>query len=429
MASMALGLVGMTAACGSSSTSTATTTAGSGGSGTTGGTTITPADSTTKTSCPSSSSCFVSGAVVTVSGPVPGLFKGSIVGADAYLAYQNSLGGLDGRKFKLLTADDGFDCSQNRSLTEAMLPKVFAFTGNFSLQDNCGGVIIAQHPEVPDVSIGVAPSVLRLPNVFSVSPATGFSEGPFDFFKKMDPEAVEHVGTLVAGVSTSEIQGALAQGAMTRAGWKVVYKRTTNPLETDFTSDVLAMQQKGVQTVFLFAEDETGISRFLQEAHTQGFQPKLVVLGPPAYTNTFVSDAGGASVVNGAYLTQPASLYLGGDASSVPAVGTFLRWVHGVYPGFNPDLFTMYGWTSAELYVNALKAAGAHPTQSSLLTALKNVKNFNAGGIVPDVTPVTKKPVECYLLGRIENGEFKRYHMPATGFRCDGKVYQPSLGS
>jgi len=386
---------------------------------------VTPSDSTTKTSCPTSTSCFVSGNIATISGPVPGLFKGAMVGADAYLAYQNSLGGLDGRKFKLITGDDAFTCSENRALTESMINQVIAFTGNFSLQDDCGGVIIGQNPHVPDVSVTLDPTTTMLPNVFSAAPATGFSEGPFIYFKQQYPSAVKRVGTLVAGVATSEAQFAYAKGAMQQAGWKIIYERITSPLETDFTRDVIAMQQAGVQTVFLYNADEQGIARFVEEAHTQGFHPQLILGGPSMYTQTFVSDAGGPGVADGIYLDQPAALFLGGDAGSVPAVATFLHWVNGLYPGFTPDLFTLYGWVSADLYVTALKKAGPDPTQASLLSALRDITSFDAGGIIPTANPAGKQAQACFLIARIENGDFRRYDMPATGYKCDGNVYPP----
>ncbi len=422
----ALALVVGAAACGSTSSSSSSSSGPSASAPTGSGPAVTPADTATKTSCPTSSSCFVSGNVATVSGPVPGLFKGATVGADAYLAYQNSLGGLDGRKFKLLTGDDEFNCNQNRVLTESMITKVMAFTGNFSLQDDCGGAVIAQHPDVPDVSVTLDPTTNKLANVFSPDPATGFPEGPFRYFAKKYPTAVQHVGTLVADVSSSLDQFAYAKGAMEHSGWKIVYERAVNPLETDFTRDVLAMQQKGVQTVLLYNADEANAARFLQEAHTQGYFPKLVIGGPPIYTNAFVADAGGAAVADGTYMFQPASLFLGGDAKSVPAVHTFLHWVNGLYPGFTPDLFTLDGWVSAELYVTALKKAGADPTPKSLDSALKGITSFDANGIIPAANPAAKQAQACYLLARIENGQFKRFDMPATGYRCDGGIYPPA---
>ena len=355
---------------------------------------------------------------------MPGLFKGALVGTDAYLAYQNSLGGLDGRKFKLLSGDDQFSCNLNQSLTQQFLSQVIAFTGSFSLQDNCGGQVLAANPTMPNVSETLNTSTSQLPNTFSPSPLQpGWQLGPLEFYKSMFPQAIKHVGELIAGVPSSETQAAGQDAAMEHEGYQIVYSRTYGPLESDFTTDVIKMQQAGVQAVNLTAVDANVAAKFMQEAHTQGFHPALVFSGGPIYTSDFVQEAGGASVVDGMYLNQTQALYLGGDADSVPAVGQFLKWVHGLYPGFAPDIFTIYGWTSAALYVQGLKNAGSSPTSQTLLHALGQVHEFTADGLLAQSDPAGKQPASCYLLARITNGQFVRTDMPASGFRCDAPYY------
>ncbi|HUA93964.1 MAG TPA: ABC transporter substrate-binding protein, partial [Acidimicrobiales bacterium] len=137
--------------------------------------------------------------------------------------------------------------------------------------------------------------------------------------------------------------------------------------------------------------------------------------------------AGGPSVMDGFYMEQANALYLGQDSKSVPQVSDFLHWVNGLYPGFTPDLFTLYGWTSAELYVDALKKAGTDPTRASLLAALKGTTNFDASGMVAPANPAEHDPPSCWLLARVVNGKFQRYDMPSTGFRCDG-TYEHASG-
>jgi len=174
-----------------------------------------------------------------------------------------------------------------------------------------------------------------------------------------------------------------------------------------------------VQAVNLTSIDAKHAATFMQEASTQGFHPPLVFSEGPIYTDDFVKQAGGNAVVDGAYLDQEAALYLGGDESEVPAVGTFLKWVHGLYPGFSPDIFTFDGWISAALYVQALKAAGASPTRQSLLEALRQVHAFTADGLQPQSDPGSKQAGSCYLLAKIVNGQFVRTDMLTTGFKCE----------
>ncbi|HUO48825.1 MAG TPA: ABC transporter substrate-binding protein [Acidimicrobiales bacterium] len=420
VAAALVALAVLAAACSSSSSGSS----GSSGSGATGGATVSPSMSSTKTACPNASACFTSANIATIGGIVPGLFKGALVGTDAYLAYQNSLGGLDGRKFKLLSGDDQFSCNLNQSLTQQFLSQVIAFTGSFSLQDNCGGQVLTANPTMPNVSETLNTTTSQLPNTFSPSPLKpGWQLGPLEYYKAHFPNAVTHVGELIAGVPSSQTQAAGQDAAMKSVGFQIVYSRTYGPLETDFTADVIKMQQAGVQAVNLTAIDAPHAAKFMQEAHTQGFHPALVFSGGPIYTPDFVQQSGGPAAVNGSFLNQTQALYLGQDAGTVPAVNQFLKWVHGLYPGFAPDIFTIYGWTSAALYVQALKSAGADPTSQTLLAALGQVHAFTADGLLAQSDPAGKQPPSCYLLAKIVNGQFQRTDMPASGFKCDAPYF------
>src|SRR5437588_1204606 len=57
------------------------------------------------------------GNVSLLTGPVPGLFRGAVSGTRAFFEYQNSLGGVCGRKLALDARDDQFDANQNKANT------------------------------------------------------------------------------------------------------------------------------------------------------------------------------------------------------------------------------------------------------------------------------------------------------------------------
>src|SRR5262249_27094352 len=91
------------------------------------------------------------GNVVTLTGPIPGLFKGSQAGTDAYFQYVNSTGGVNGRKLVMKSADDALNCNQNQTQTQDLVGSVFAFVGSFAVFDNCGAKVFAANPTVADV--------------------------------------------------------------------------------------------------------------------------------------------------------------------------------------------------------------------------------------------------------------------------------------
>src|SRR5581483_8449376 len=110
------------------------------------------------------------GNVSLLTGPVPGLFKGAVVGTQAFFNYQNSLGGVCGRKLQLDPRDDQFDANQNKAQYQDIIAKDFGFVGSFSVVDDGGAQVLSQHPDVPDVSQALSRNHVAVANNFSIAP-------------------------------------------------------------------------------------------------------------------------------------------------------------------------------------------------------------------------------------------------------------------
>jgi ABC-type branched-subunit amino acid transport system substrate-binding protein len=375
------------------------------------------------------STCIAIGNVSTISGIVPGLFEGAAVGTDAYLSYIDSTqGGVNGRLLTLYSEDDKFNGDDNSAETQALIGKVIGFAGSFSLEDQDGGVILKANPDVPNVSVSLAPYTNALPNTFSVNPlSNGWGLGGLTYFKDNFPNAIKHTALLVAQEASAEASAMGLEAAMKHLGYDIVYNTDYGPLETDFTPEVLAMKAAGVQFVDLSITDANNAEHIVQEMHQQGFHPQVIESAGPIYVDNFTQEAGGPSVTDGIWLPQGVALYLGGDAKTIPAVDTFLAWVQRVHPGFVPDLYTLYGWASAQLMVQAIKAAGSNPTSASVIAQLRKITSFNASGLMAPANPAGKVPGSCYVMARIVNGVFVRVPpSPKSGFICDQPYFHPS---
>jgi branched-chain amino acid transport system substrate-binding protein len=381
-----------------------------------------------KQTCPAAitSSCLTVGNVSTIGGIIPGLFEGAEVGTDAYLSYLDSTqGGIDGRMISLASEDDKFNPESNRSETQALISKVIAFVGSFSLEDQDGGIVLSQNPDVANVSMSLSPSTLALSNTVSALPAIGgWQLGSLEWFKQHYPNAVKHVGLLIAQEASAEYQAQGMIRAMNHLGFDIVYKSLFGPLQGTFQSELLAMQAAGVQYVDLTSMDATDAEHIVSEMHAQNWHPQVIESAGPIYVNNFVQLSGGASVADGIYLDQTVALYLGQDAKSIPEVNTFLSWVQRVDPGFTPDLFTLYGWVSGMLFTEGIEHAGTNPTSASLLNALKKIHSFNADGLLATSNPGGKQPPSCWLLAQIKNGDFVRIPpSPKSGYICNAPYY------
>jgi ABC-type branched-subunit amino acid transport system substrate-binding protein len=158
----------------------------------------------------------------------------------------------------------------------------------------------------------------------------------------------------------------------------------------------------------------------LNEAQQQNFKP-TVFDAAVGYDNNLQKLAN-PGAADGMLFDEPFSLFLGQDQNSVPEVNTFLTWLKKTHPDSPVDLFAMYSWASAALYVQALKNAGPNLTRQSLLTALQNIHSFTDNGMVAQSDPGSGGPPTCWLIGEVTNGNFQRM-TPSSGFTCNPDGY------
>ncbi len=362
------------------------------------------------------------GNVSIISGPVPGLFEGASIGAKAYFDYINSKGGVNGRTLKVDAKDDAFSGQQNLTETQQAINSDFALVGSFSLFDGYGCKALAANPAVPDVSVTLDPSAGALPNDFSADPTVlGSSLGPWQYYKKHFPKDMT-IGTIVSDTTSAEAQVNGELAAAKSLGYKVAYVDNINPLQSNFTTDVINMRNKGVNAVDLTGIDWQDAAIFVQNMQTQNWHPGLVFSGGPVYAKQFISHAGGPAATNGIMIGQAFPLYLGEDAAKLPADKLFLKYTKKVNSSWVPDLYTLFGWASAQLFVQALQAAGPHPTRGAVIDQLKKITSFDASGMVSPTNPAGKKPSGCYMMATIKNGKFVRV-MPKKGFDCNTSYY------
>lgn len=361
------------------------------------------------------------GNVSTLTGPVPGLFRGAVVGTQAFLAYQNSLGGVYGRRLNLKVGDDALDAGEHRNQVVNLIPQVFAFVGSFSVFDDAGTEEISR-TNVPDVGVGLSPQRFALKNNFSIAPiASGASLGPLNYFKaRFGPSVTSKVGSIYADVPSSVSAYRGLRAAMVSVGYQFVYERKYEATESDFTADIVRMREAGVREIVMQADVAT-IARVAKASAKQGFSVPLANYGATAYDRAFLTQAGQSA--EGAEWNQNIALYQGEDAATVAEVQLMNTWIQRVAPGASADLFNLYGWASARLFVQALVAAGPRATRDSTLNALRHIDDFDGNGILAPAGPASKRPPICFLVIKVHAGHFVRVDPPSRGFRCNDGGY------
>ncbi len=364
------------------------------------------------------------GSISDISEPIPGLFEGAKIGTEAYFAYINSQGGVNGRKLILDARDSAFSSGTVANEASSIAAKDFAIVGGFSLLDGSEQPAVdAAH--LPVVTQVLTPAYYSDANLYSAVPlvTNGEIDGPFKWLKSKYPKDIQHVGVIGSSAAATAVTAEHVFKNLTQSlGYQWVYQRDASYSETSFLPDIIKMKNAGVKIVFEPSQQGAYISNIAQEMKQEGLNA-ILLSGSNAYEANFNPGSAG----NGTLVTGVDALYMGQDAKVVPAVATFDHWAKKVDPQTQLDLYTLDAWINAELFVQALKAEGANPTRAGLEAQLDKVTSFNANGLISTQNPAQKIPGQCWLVAEYENGTWKRIPPdPKSGFVCKPAGFYPS---
>jgi hypothetical protein len=212
---------------------------------------------------------------------------------------------------------------------------------------------------------------------------------------------------------------------MKAAGWKIVYDHGVGPFDTNFLPDIISMKSKGVKIFFSTELPDNYAATLAKQFQQQNF--KAMNIEAAAYSAQLLKLAG--SSANNMYIEQGEALYLGQDAKTVPAVALFDKWMKKVSSNPNFEIESVFGWSSAELFAQAVAQAGNPPTRAGLVRALNKVTLFDAGGLIPPTDPAAGLASGCFLLAQVQHGVIKRVApTPPTGFYCGNPGFERAPG-
>ena len=206
--------------------------------------------------------------------------------------------------------------------------------------------------------------------------ANGGIEGPFKWLKSKYPSAASAVGLIGDNTTGRSSMSRTPTAAHAEPGLQVLYSRDATYTETSFLPDIIKMKNAGVKLVFEPTVTGNLVNTIALEMKQESLNALLV-----SGTNAYEKDFSPGSAGNGTLVTGVYALYRGEDAKAVPAVATFDKWVKKIDPTSQLDIYTVDAWINAELFVQALKAAGPNPTRAGLDAQLDKITSFNAGGL------------------------------------------------
>jgi hypothetical protein len=151
------------------------------------------------------------------------------------------------------------------------------------------------------------------------------------------------------------------------------------------------MVADGMNCVFTYTDLQSSIN-LAQALNNRGVWPpdrcrrgsqcfRVVWIPFSAYDAKFVRDGG-----EGARFVSTFIPHLPENESAHPAMRAYLDALKTV-PGAKPSSFSIFGFASGAMFVEALQACPEAPTRRCLMDSLRRMRGFTAGGLLGGTTP------------------------------------------
>jgi hypothetical protein len=337
----------------------------------------------------------------------PGLSKEFVQQAQAFAAWCNASGGINGRHIVIDNRDAAlFNAAQQA--TAACQSDFMAVGGGLSLdrpsvpiREQCGlgqitGYVVSNASDL--ASDQVDPTGINTDSQ---------SSGWFLALAKKYPQAVKQAG--FGGENNPSIlqpEKKFEFGAQGE-GWKVIDFQLPSISVLDWAPYVEEAHSKGVQA--LWPSDDTSMTPYFQAMTTAAYKPAFVILGVQFYNATTTSAVAANPSVPPVYVeTQWWPLEI---ASQNPSTAQLVNVMHTYAKGDTVDFFDEEGAESWLLWAKSASACGANLTVSCVLNKAAATKNWDAGGIQAPVAQLklsnqNPQPSPCFALIQAKANKF-----------------------
>jgi ABC-type branched-subunit amino acid transport system substrate-binding protein len=343
------------------------------------------------------------GVVNDETGPKPGLDKGMHDSMVAFVDWCNGQGGINGRKIVL----DHLDAQllNYQGVVKQACDTELAMVGGLAALDqtgaqdgvDCGIVNVPGAANAPEQT-GAENTVQPLPN-----PTYQYNVGPEQWIAKNYPDVINSAGIIWSNFPAIETTAKRDVEAREKIGWHFIYKDKSNVNESNWAPLVLNMKNMGVKYFTLVSSFEEVVP--LQASmDQQNYKPDVTELQTNYYNNKYPDNAG--STADGSLIrltTWPFE-----EADKRPAMAKYLELLKKSVPDAEPEQLGVQAFSAGLLWATAVKTLGSNVTRPALLAALKNIHQWDGGGLHGQTDPGASQGSTCFVMMEVKDGKFNR---------------------
>ncbi len=315
------------------------------------------------------------GSCAALEGPSHFLGEQTVTGAKAYFDLINDQGGVNGRKLKLISADDSYDPAKTQACFDHLMKeKVFAMGFFVGTPTAVKYVPMADNAKVPLIGLFTGAQTLSVPLrhwIINVR-ASYFDETREQVDGMWKTLGYKRIGVIYPddAFGTAVLEGVKtalkAHGAEPAA--TASYQRQTSQA----ANAIDTVRAANPEAVVVVGPANT-VAPILKEAHAKGWKPLFLTVSFVG-TDELISEAGADA--DGMVITQVVPPYYMTEEKSV---ALYRRSLSKYYPSEQPNFVSLEGFVDAMVMVEGLKRAGKDLTREGLIHAIETIHDHDMG--------------------------------------------------
>lgn len=325
----------------------------------------------------------VIGQSVPLSGPAQELGIEMQLGAKLYFDHINSQGGVNGRKIKLLTLDDGYEPDRATANTKQLIDKddVFALFGYVGTPTSLAALKVSNPAGVPFVGAFTGAEALRTPfNRLIFNVRASYNDETEKIVEQFTSLNVKRIAVFYQNDAYGNAGLTGVEKAMAKRDLKLVATATVERNSSDVAAAVKTLIAAKPDMVVMVTTYKS-TAAFINAMHAAGSAAQF-------YTVSFVGSralanelgAAGAGVGISQVVPFPWS-------RTLPVVRDYQKLLAASGSGRDVSFTSLEGYIAARIFVEGLRRAGKEPSRDKFISAMENLRNFDAGGFTVNFAP------------------------------------------
>ena len=302
------------------------------------------------------------------------------LGAEAYFDVINKNGGVNGRKIKLVSLDDGYEPDKAAANTKKLIAedKVLALFGYVGTPTSNASLPIFTGEKVPFVGAFTGAQSLREPfNRYVFNVRASYFDETEEIVKHLVQQGIKNIAVFYQDDAYGKAGLAGVERAMKKRMLEIVATATVERNTTNVAAAVTKLANSKTNAVIMISAYKS-CGAFIKEMKRAGGLQQfwnVSFVGSKALSNELGDEGQGVQISQ--VVPFPWS-----DVNLI--VRDYQKRIGGPE---NASFTSLEGYIAARVLVEGLKRAGKNPTRESLVDGLAKMGKVDLGGFVVNYTP------------------------------------------